>query len=282
MDMWVWSKLSAMRWMDAWEERFFGNQNAVITELKGGKSLRVEVYTEEKAEAEAIAAQFGGSVRELKSRNWAEHKGAISPPLTIRGAFLITQESDPKKLAKLRVGAGKKEVITIPAEMAFGTGDHPTTSTVLRFLVDETRGREKGWNFLDLGTGSGILAIAAYKLGAKEIVALDYDPKAVEVASENMKRNDVDGVEIGEADVTTWKNRKRYEAIAANLFSDVLLQTLPRMSAWLAQNGVVFLSGILAPQWDAVREKAEACGFVVEKHLKKGKWVTAKLRLGEK
>ena len=266
-----------MRWMDAWEERFFGNQNAVISELKGGKSLRVEVYTETKEGAEEIAAQFGGSVRELKSRNWADQKGAIGPPLTIRDAFLITQENDSKKLAELRARAGKKEVITIPAEMAFGTGDHPTTSTVLRFLVDDTRGRENGWSFLDLGTGSGVLAIAARKLGAGKIVALDYDPKAVEVAGENMLRNKVNEVEIGEADVTTWKNRKRYEVIAANLFSDVLLQTLPRMGAWLTKDGVVFLSGILAPQWDEVREQALKSGFEVEKHLKKEKWVTAKL-----
>ncbi|MGE9267165.1 MAG: 50S ribosomal protein L11 methyltransferase [Verrucomicrobiales bacterium] len=280
--MWVWSKLSARKWLDAWEERFYGNANAVITELKGGKSLRVEVYCETEAEAEEVARQFGGRVRELKREDWAEQKVPVGPPLKIRDAFLITQEGDDGKLAELRAAHPKRQVISIPAEMAFGTGDHATTSTVLRMLVDDGRKREAGWRFLDLGTGSGVLAVAARHLGAGGMVALDYDPMAVTVARRNLERNGVRAekgreVEVGEADVTSWAGDGRFAVVAANLFSDVLIATLPRLRPWLEEGAVVFLSGILATQWELVRAAAEKEGFAVVKKIQKGKWVSARL-----
>lgn len=276
--MWVWSKLSSIRWEDAWEERFYGNQNAVITLIKGGKSVRVEVYCGTEPEAQAIASHFGGSVRELKTRNWAELSGKIPKPLLIRNALVITQESRDSQMAALQNQYPGRVLISIPPEMAFGTGDHATTSTVLRFLVDEARARQPGWSCLDLGTGTGILAIAAQKLGAEKIAAYDYDPKAVEVTAENFRRNQVKHVLLDQADVTTWKNKTRYDLIAANLFSDVLIEILPRLKTWLAPHGTALLSGILHTQWPAVRETAETSGLTVARHLKKGKWVSAILK----
>ena len=275
--MWVWNKLSSMKWMDAWEERFYGNENVVMNELKGGKSMRIEVYCETEKEAEEIQKEFGGSVRELKMKNWAAQKGPVRPPISIRDRLVITQEKEAKKLAAFRKKHPKREVISIPPEMAFGTGDHPTTATCLRYLVDEARSREPGWSFLDLGAGSGVLSVAAKKLGAGQTLAIDYDAKAVKVTGYNARRNRVEGIEAVEADVTKWKNRKRYDLIAANLFSDVLLATIPRMKSWLRKEGVIFLSGILAEQWPTVRNCAEQEGFEVVRFLKKGKWVTARL-----
>jgi len=80
--------------MDAWEERFYGNANAVISEIKGGKSVRVEVYCETEEDAEAIKAQWGGSVRELKQQNWVAMSVVEKPPLKIRDALLVTGSTD--------------------------------------------------------------------------------------------------------------------------------------------------------------------------------------------
>jgi ribosomal protein L11 methyltransferase len=126
MDMWVWSKLSAVKWTDAWEERFYGNPNSVISEIKGGKSIRVEVYCETEKDALGIQEQFGGSVRELKSRNWVAMSAPKTEPLMIRDRLVISQ---------VEVEEGTypgKDIIMVPPEMAFGTGDNHTTATCLR------------------------------------------------------------------------------------------------------------------------------------------------------
>lgn len=267
--MWVWSKLSSVQWADAWEERFYGNPNSVISEIKGGKSIRVEVYCESEEEAEEIRELFGGSVRELKSQNWVAMSAPKTGPLKIRDQLVISQ-------VEVEEGTypGRK-VIVIPPEMAFGTGDHATTSTCLRYLVDQADELEAGWSFLDIGSGSGILAIAAKCLGAGKTLAFDFDAKAVEVAGANLKRNGIEGVEMFEADVFSWEAEGRFSVVAANLFSTVLIEALPRIREWVAPGGTLILSGILAEQWEEVLEVAMGEGFVKKKDLKKGKWVTA-------
>src|SRR5687768_10054725 len=157
--MYVWSKLSAAKWIDAWEDRFHGNPNFVLDFLKGGKSVRVQVFCESKKDAGAIVEQFGGSVRKLVSSDW--QKPVEAPrPLKVRDVFLLTPETRKKELDALKKEHPKRELIMIPPEMAFGTGDHATTSTCLRLLVDVARKR-KGteWSVADLGTGTGLLAI---------------------------------------------------------------------------------------------------------------------------
>jgi len=273
--MWVWSKLSGVKWADAWEERFYGNPNSVISEIKGGKSVRVEVYCETEKEAISIQSQFGGSVREMKSQNWAAMAPPKVEPILIRDQLVISQldtKAERARLAKVYPG---RHLIFIPAEMAFGTGDHPTTATCLRFLTDAAASQKEGWSCLDLGTGSGVLAIAAKLLKAGEVQAFDFDPKAVEVSLDNTRRNGVEGIEVFEADVFTWKNRKKFDVLAANLFSTVLLEALPLMTKWIKKEGRLIISGILFEQWPDVLAKAKECGFISLDHRKRGKWVTA-------
>lgn len=277
--MWVWSKLSASKWADAWEERFHGNPNSVISEIKGGKTVRVEVYCEIEKEAAEIAKQFGGSVRELKSKNWAAMGPAKTDPILIRDQLVISPLENRVKLQKEFPG---RDVISIPAEMAFGTGDHPTTSTCLRLLLDHSRELSSGWNFLDLGTGSGVLAIAAKMLGAGEVSAFDFDAKAVEISQLNARRNEVEEIDFFEADVFEWKNRKRFQVVAANLFSTVLIEALPLIVKWLDPKGRLILSGILFEQWPEVQATAARCGFDLIDFKKKGKWTTAHFHAPEK
>ena len=279
--IWVWSKLSAVKWMDAWEERFYGNQNAVISLLKGGARLRVEVYSETEEEALKLQEYWGGSVRGIMREDWVAKSAVVKPPLKIRDQIVVTMEGDGPGLDKLREKFKDRLVISVPPEMAFGTGDHPTTANCLRLLADESRARKGSeWNFLDLGTGSGLLAIAARHLGAQRIEAIDYDEAAIEVALRNCQRNGLSltehnaTVEVG--DVFEWKPEGQAEVLIANLFSDVLISAMPLIANWLADSGTVILSGILNEQWPAVKEAGVQSGLAFEEPIQKGKWTTAR------
>lgn len=275
--MFVWSKLSAAQWMDAWEERFAGNPNLVIEYLKGGKSIRVRVFCQTEDEAQAIVARFGGTFRKVAGEEWSK---PVAPPrpLKVRDVFLLTAETRPKELAALHRAHPRREIIIIPPEMAFGTGDHATTSTCLRLLVDVARERKgRAWTVADLGTGTGVLAIAARKLGAEEVFACDFDPFAVAAASRNAERNRTPDILTKEQDVLKWKPRKKgYDVVLANLFSTVLIEAWPVIARSLAPGGDLIVSGILATQaWD-VFTAAAANGVGFTKVVRKGKWVTAR------
>lgn len=277
--MWVWSKLSGVQWQDAWEERFYGNVNSVIRELKGGKSIRVEVYCETEADAEAIKEQFGGSVRELKSQNWAALTTEVSPPINIRGRLLVTGEKETAKLSQLAREHEGMDVISIPPDMAFGTGDHATTSTCLRLLVDVAGERSgQAWDFLDLGTGSGLLAIAAMKLGASEAFGCDYDPLAIKVAKGNLEKNSTPEVQLEQFDVLEWTPPKQWKVVAANLFCDVLQEGFGTIASALADDGDLMVSGILADQWEPTKKAGEKAGLEFFEVKQRGKWVTARGR----
>jgi len=230
-------------------------------------------------------------------------RARVTKPILIRDAVVVTLEEDEKVVAKLRKKYEDRAVISIPPEMAFGTGDHPTTATCLRFLVDVARaqaGNEgKSWDLLDLGTGSGVLAIAGKLLGAGEVRAVDYDEKAVEVCERNILRNlsspslklrreccepsavsQQKTITAEQGDVFEMTSRKTYEVVVANLFSDTLIAAFPRMVKWIKKGGTMIVSGILADQWAKVEEAGEREGLSLLRFVKKGKWVTAEFLKG--
>ncbi len=275
--MFVWSKLSAAKWLDAWEERFAGNPNLVIELIKGGQSIRIRLFCGSQAEADAIVAQFGGSVRKMANAEW--NKPVAPPrPLKVRDVFVLTAENRPKELAALKQAHPRREIIVIPPEMAFGTGDHATTSTCLRLLVDVARSRKGSvWTVADLGTGTGVLAIAARKLGAGETFACDFDPFAVAVGVRNIERNGTPEILMREQDVLKWKPRKMgYDVVLANLFSTILIEAWPVIAKSLAPGGDLIVSGILATQAWEVFTAAAGSGLGFTQVIRKGKWVTAR------
>lgn len=262
--------------MDAWEDRFRGNPNFVIEVLKGGKSSRVRVFCHTEKEASAIVEQFGGSVRSVQHSEWIKPANVAPSLLKIRDVFGVTSEANPQKIKKLRELHPRREILSIPAEMAFGTGDHATTSTCLRMLVDIGRERAPGWSVADLGTGTGLLVIAAKKVGAGEAYACDFDPFSVKATADNLERNGVEDVTLEEKDVLKWKPRKKYDVVVANLFSTILIQAFPVMAKLLKPGGEIVISGILASQaWDVFTAAAEH-GFGFPTVIRKGKWVTAR------
>ncbi len=275
--MFVWSKLSAAKWMDAWEERFAGNPNLVIELIKGGRSIRIRLFCNSAKETEAIVAQFGGSVRQMANAEW--NKPVAPPrPVKVRDALILTADTRSKEIDTLRRANPKREIIVVPPEMAFGTGDHATTSTCLRLLVDVARSRKRtDWTVADLGTGTGVLAIAARKLGAGETYACDFDPFAVTVGVRNIERNGTPEIQMREQDVLKWKPRKKgYDVVMANLFSTILIEAWPVIGKALAPGGDLIVSGILATQAWEVFTAAASNGIGFTKVIRKGKWVTAR------
>jgi ribosomal protein L11 methyltransferase len=284
MPMFVWSKLSSEKWADAWEERFSGDPRAVITKLAGKPTVRVEVYCEKRREAQAVQSQFGGIVRELKSRNWAALSMEAPPHVKVRDRLVVVAEKGRGALSDLQSQYPGRHIISIPPDMAFGTGHHATTATVLRLLVDfaEARtanGTKAPWTMLDLGTGSGLLAIAAEKLGASRVWGCDYDEQAVRVARVNLKRNGTKRVTIEVADVLKWNAREKWDCVAANLFHDMLELAFPTLARSLKRDGTLFISGILRTQADGCLAAGRKAGLEFDQVVTRGKWVTARGRL---
>lgn len=279
---WSWNKLSAAKWEDAWSERIAGNPNAVITQIKGGKTIRITVYCDREEDAAILKEYFGGSVREIKTRDWiAAQNREERAPLKIRNSLVITEQSSAEKLAALRKQFPGRRILSVPAEMAFGTGDHATTSTCLRFICDFAKSRKgTDWIITDIGCGTAVLAIAALKLGARHAAAFDFDPMAIEVARHNMERNDVtaEQLDLFVGDVFEWTpaERQKGDLVVANLFSTILQQAFPRIIAAMKQDAVLVISGILASQWEETKAAAERHGLFFERAIKRGKWVTAK------
>ncbi|MES2708317.1 MAG: 50S ribosomal protein L11 methyltransferase [Verrucomicrobiota bacterium] len=274
----VWSKLSAARWEDAWMERFYALPKAspVITSLPGGKTVRVEVYCERKADAEKIRKEFGGTVRELKPQNWAAPAAARLEPVKVRDRLIITHDEATQKAQQ--EAHPDRIVLLVPGEMAFGTGDHATTSTCLRVLADEAARRDGPWSVLDLGCGTGILALAAARLGAKPVAGFDYDPAAVRISRKNAALNGVKGVKFTRDDMLTWQPETQYDIVLANIFYDVLTLSFEKIAAAAKPGGMVIVSGILHEQAEGCLAAGTKAGLKFQPPLRRGKWVTAVAR----
>ena len=273
--MWLWSKLSSTKWRDAWEERLhlLAGTSLVITEFPGRATVRLEVYCRRKSEAEKIRNQFGGSMRALKDRNWAALAVPQIKPIPIRDRFLVVSETDEAALDAHRAAHPGRELLLIPVEMAFGTGDHPTTATCLRLICDLPMA---GRRVLDLGCGTGILALAAKKLGAGRVLAVDFDPEAVAASKRNARRNGVRGVTFERRDVLEWTPEEPpFDLILANIFADVLTASFPKMKRLLAPSGTLILSGILNTSAPDLLEEGRRQGFRFTRVIHRGKWVTA-------
>ena len=139
---------------------------------------------------------------------------------------------------------------------------------------------KEAWTLTDIGCGTGVLALAGLRLGAKHAISFDFDPIAVDVARHNIERNGgADNLELFQADVFEWAPAPGEQAdiVLANLFSTVLQKAFPRLLAAMKPSGILIISGILNTQKDETLDAARAAGLKVLKVVSRGKWTTAKL-----
>lgn len=161
--------------------------------------------------------------------------------------------------------------IEISPKMSFGTAHHPTTYQILQFLKDED---VKGKDVMDMGSGTGVLAILAKLKEANYVEAIDNDSWAYENALENVVRNNVDVVvKLGDANSLD----RNYDVFIANINRNILLQDMEKYSSHIKTSGVLFLSGFYTQDVDILVKEVEKYGFVLEKQLTKENWAALRL-----
>ncbi|MDN5363664.1 MAG: ribosomal protein methyltransferase [Eubacteriales bacterium] len=227
-----------------------------------------------------------GSVADLEvdrvaEEEWAESWKKYFHPLKVGEKVVVVPSWE-----EYRPSPGEVPLLLDPG-MAFGTGTHPTTALSLQFLEKVIRGGEV---VLDVGTGSGILALAAALLGAGRVLAVDVDPLAVEVAEENVRLNRLqDRVQVKEADFLRPEERAKVAAllggerphlVVANILARVIAELAWPVGEILAPGGFFIASGIVTGKAEMVKEKLTEAGLLLEEEKKSGEWLAFLCRKG--
>ena len=205
------------------------------------------------------------TVSRVRREDWAESWKRHFKPIEI-GRKLLVKPSWSKK----RPRNGQAVVILDPG-LSFGTGQHPTTAFCMQEIVRYSRVQRRHGSsskhrqsFLDIGTGSSILAIAAAKLGYTRIRAFDFDLEVVRIARANARKNRVlNKIKITHSDATKLpiRPKERFDVICANLISDLLLRERKRIIAQMNTHGALVLAGILKKEFLGVRRAYENSGL---------------------
>jgi ribosomal protein L11 methyltransferase len=267
--MLVWRKLSSEKWADSWQERlaFLGPERLVITQIANTHRIRLEIFDITSDESALLQKRLGGEVRDLNysSADWVRNV-ILKKPISIRGRVRIVNDEPTSS-------ALDASTIYIPANLAFGTGEHATTAGCLRLLADIAP-KTEGWNFLDAGTGTGILAIAACKLGAAKVLAFDVDATAVRIAKANALANRVKGVRVVRADVLKLRPEDSFDIVAANLYSELFRSAAHNLWPAIKPNGRIIVSGVMRDQVEPVVQTIREMKGQIEATRIRGKWVT--------
>ena len=198
------------------------------------------------------------SIGRVRKEDWAESWKRHFKPIEF-GKLLLVKPGWSKKKAR----KNQATVIVDPG-LSFGTGQHPTTAFCLGEIAKHSPRRQgkNGRAFLDIGTGSGILAISAAKLGYAPVRALDFDVDAVRAARANARRNHVK-IRIFRGDATQLPANpaRQYHFICANLISGLLVNERKRIAAQLNRNGILVLAGILKSEFSEVCRSYEKVGL---------------------
>jgi len=247
-----------------------GGQSVIDAFLQPGEIedslLRIEKHLEDLVQMGLHDGLSRQEVKELPEEDWmavfrAQHTAVrVSDRLVVRPTWC-----EP---------TGEREIVIDPG-MAFGTGSHATTRMCLA-LLDKCLGDRVPGRMFDLGTGSGILAIAGAHLGIGDILAVDIDAMAVDVATRNVMGNDADArVRVEEGGIEA--ARGPYDLITANISASLLKRMAADITRHLGPGGCVILSGILEDEEAEVLGEFIRCGLKVEQVMKDKVWVAALL-----
>ena len=263
---WCWRRWIVAGRQEEWIDRLqeAGCATWTVTERLDRTRRLLAVYSADRAEIAALHRQFGGQMRAVATSEWLQTRP--SPPIQIGRHLEIAQE---KAVGTKRAGLPR---LAIPHGLAFGSGEHATTSMLLRAVADGNDLSDT--TVLDLGTGSGVLALAARLFGARKIVATDFDPDSIRTARQNEVLNfSRPLVRWKRGDVRKLRAVTRYDLVLANLFSGILIEAAPQIAACVAPEGKLWQSGILRSQQDDVIAAYRPCGLHLDRAVRRGKWV---------
>lgn len=224
------------------------------------------------AKLSSLSISFEKEIEGMEEENWADSWKKYFKPIKLGRVTIVPAWED--------YDASEGEVIIkIDPGMAFGTGTHETTRLVMKIMQDVVCGGER---VLDVGCGSGILAITASKLGAAECNAYDIDPVAVKVAKENAKIAGCDNITVGTSDLLRGVEKKAggYDLCVANIVADIIIRMLPDIHAYLSFEAPIILSGIVAERENDIKSAAAAHGYGVVRIERENDWVAMMIKRG--
>jgi ribosomal protein L11 methyltransferase len=290
--VYLWRRTAEIHWLKGHEDllqaRAYGQ--LVIARRPGRKRLELEIVCRSRSDSSALLKEFGGRIEALP-RNWLERFArGDAKPIKIGKRLMVVRSTnelqrcsvrcpqrsshhrtrpDALRTEQLTAGDIKAALLVIPTSLAFGTGEHATTTMSLRFLEQLTRRWNPGWSLVDLGTGSGILALAAKCFGAGQVIGIDNDPAAISMAKSNARLNKIRSASFQLGDVHRWNPAQKTDVITANLYSDLLIEILPQLSA----SACLILSGILRSQQDELVYAVQRNHLDIISMKRRGKWM---------
>ena len=247
---------------------------SVVSVFRDQKPDTGKMVTEIRAGLQRIAEcdlKIGGGqieIAKVKREDWAESWKRHFRPLEI-GKTLLVKPSWSKKRSRKN-----QAVVILDPGLSFGTGQHPTTSFCLGEIA---RCHKNGTtqSFLDIGTGSGILAIAAARLGYQPVQAFDFDPESVRVAKANARKNRVENrIKLTRGDVTKLplKPARQFDLVCANLISTLLIAEKRRIANRVKRGGTLVLAGILAAEFAEVERAFAGLKLKLIAHRVENEW----------
>ena len=244
------------------------------TDLKESEEtevVRVKAYWALDEELEGKLQHLAVSWKAVADEDWAETWKEFfhTEKIGARTVIKPTWEEYEAKAGEI--------VVELDPGAAFGTGQHATTSLCIRALEDLVR---PGMTVFDVGTGSGVLAIVAAKLGAKRVEAVDFDPVAVRVARENVRQNGAEDVVHTERSDLLKSVAGEADLIIANIIADIIVRLFGEVKGSLAAGGTMLLSGIIEDRLADVVEAAGRHGFSVEKIEQEKGWAAVVVKGG--
>jgi len=254
---------------------------SALSSFEEGKGWRMETIAEAKPDAGAVRAALkplgvAAKIAKIEQRDWVAESQRDLHPIAV-GPFFIHGAHDRDKRPK------RKIALEIDAGMAFGTGRHETTMGCVKALLRLSKMR-KFKKPLDIGTGTGILAFAAWHLFGKPVLAGDNDKDAVRIARENAGLNGLKkAVKIIHSDgyrAAAIRDGAPYDLIIANILANPLIALAPDLKKNLARNGRAVLSGLLKTQEKEVLAAHRALGLELDFRLRLGEWSVLVLKRG--
>lgn len=246
---------------------FIENDNgltAYFEPVRSAAEICAEVGTFRAAlEASGLASAITVSHNLLPERDWNETWKKNFIPMDVGENLVIIP-------SWLQASTDRIPVIIDPG-MVFGTGHHETTRTCL-CLIEKMAKTGVRKSFLDIGTGTGILAIGAARLGFEHVLAVDIDPLAVEAATRNVTENSLYNIAVKAGSITAASGT--FDGIVANLLSEILLDIAQPLAALLNPGGTAILSGMLVGQEEMVIDAMNSAGLSLQDKIVDGKWIT--------